>query len=138
MNQRFEALGMEMKHTMLENGLHIYYIPKPGFSKTFAMLATNFGAVDRTFTMDGVTYHTPAGVAHFLEHKMFEDADGNALQKFGQTGASPNAFTSYAMTAYYFSCTDRIWIFYFGLSLPLTLQRKMCKRKRESLPRKSI
>lgn len=106
MNQRFEALGMEMKHTMLENGLHIYYIPKPGFSKTFAMLATNFGAVDRTFTMDGVTYHTPAGVAHFLEHKMFEDADGNALQKFGQTGASPNAFTSYAMTAYYFSCTD--------------------------------
>ena len=106
MRQRFEALDMEMEHTVLENGLHIYYIPKQGFSKTFAMLATNFGAVDRTFTMDGVTYDTPAGVAHFLEHKMFEDADGNALQKFGQTGASPNAFTSYAMTAYYFSCTD--------------------------------
>ncbi len=106
MKQQFEAFGMEMQHTVLGNGLQVFYIPKPEFSKTFAMLATNFGAIDRTFTMDGVTYDTPAGVAHFLEHKMFEDADGNALQKFGQTGASPNAFTSYAMTAYYFSCTD--------------------------------
>lgn len=49
----------------------------------------------------------PAGVAHFLEHKMFEDEDGNALQKFACTGASPNAFTSHTMTAYHFSCTDR-------------------------------
>lgn len=106
MKRQFEAFDMEMQHTVLENGLQVFYIPKPGFSKTFAMLGANFGAVDRTFTMDGVQYDTPAGVAHFLEHKMFEDADGNALQKFGQTGASPNAFTSYAMTAYYFSCTD--------------------------------
>ena len=106
MKQQFETLDMEMQHTVLENGLQVCYIPKPGFSKTFAMLATNFGAIDRTFTMDGVQYNTPAGVAHFLEHKMFEDVDGNALQKFGQTGASPNAFTSYAMTAYYFSCTN--------------------------------
>ena len=55
----------------------------------------------------GRRYDTPAGVAHFLEHKMFEDKDGNALQKFARTGASPNAFTSHAMTAYHFSCTDR-------------------------------
>lgn len=97
---------MDMQQTVLDNGLKIYYIPKPGFSKTFAMLATNFGSVDASFTLDGVRYDTPAGVAHFLEHKMFEDEDGNALQKFGKTGASPNAFTSHSMTAYHFSCTD--------------------------------
>lgn len=107
MKQQFERFGMEMESAVLENGLKVYYIPKTGFSKTFAMLATDFGAIDRAFTMNGVRYDTPAGVAHFLEHKMFEDADGNALQKFGRTGASPNAFTSYSMTAYHFSCTDR-------------------------------
>ena len=64
--------------------------------------------MDASFTLDGVRYDMPAGVAHFLEHKMFEDADGNALQKFGATGASPNAFTSHTMTAYHFSCTDRL------------------------------
>lgn len=106
MKQRFERFDMEMQSVALENGLKVCYIPKQGFSKTFAMLATNFGAIDRAFTMEGVRYDTPAGVAHFLEHKMFEDADGNALQKFGKTGASPNAFTSYSMTAYHFSCTD--------------------------------
>lgn len=102
-----ERLHMDMQYTTLDNGLKIYYIPKPGFSKTFAMLATNFGSVDASFTLDGTRCDTPAGVAHFLEHKMFEDEDGNALQKFGQTGASPNAFTSHTMTAYHFSCTDR-------------------------------
>lgn len=102
-----ERLHMDMYQTVLDNGLKIFYIPKPGFSKTFAVLATDFGSVDASFTLDGVRYDTPAGVAHFLEHKMFEDADGNALQKFGATGASPNAFTSHSMTAYYFSCTER-------------------------------
>jgi len=61
-----ERLHMDMQQTVLDNGLKIYYIPKPGFSKTFAMLATNFGSVDASFTLDGVRYDTPAGVAHFL------------------------------------------------------------------------
>lgn len=91
----------------LTNGLRIFYFPKPGFSKTFAVLATDFGSVDESFTLDGVRYDTPTGVAHFLEHKMFEDIDGNALQKFAATGASPNAFTSHTMTAYHFACTDQ-------------------------------
>ena len=107
MTHTFERLNASMEETTLENGLRICYFPKPGFSKTFALLATNFGSVDASFTLDGVRYDTPAGVAHFLEHKMFEDADGNALQKFSATGASPNAFTSHTMTAYHFSCTDR-------------------------------
>ena len=108
MMRQSDRLGLVMQQAQLANGLKIYYIPRPGFSKTFAMLATNFGSVDASFTLDGVRYDMPAGVAHFLEHKMFEDADGNALQKFGATGASPNAFTSHTMTAYHFSCTDRL------------------------------
>lgn len=106
MSLSYAKLGESMQMKTLSNGLTICYLPKKGFSKTFAMLTTNFGSVDASFTLDGVRYDTPAGVAHFLEHKMFEDEDGNALQKFAVTGASPNAFTSQTMTAYHFSCTE--------------------------------
>ena len=107
MTTNYPALRERMQTRTLENGLRICYLPKEGFSKTFAILATDFGSVDASFTFEGKRYDTPAGVAHFLEHKMFEDEDGNALQKFARTGASPNAFTSHTMTAYHFSCTDR-------------------------------
>ncbi len=106
----FYKIGEQMYSHVLSNGLKMYYIPKTNFSKTFAMLATNFGSADQKFQMqNGEILNTPAGVAHFLEHKMFEDEDGNALQKFAKTGASPNAFTSRNMTAYYFSCTDNLY-----------------------------
>lgn len=107
MSKVWTALRERMEERTLENGLRVCYLPKEGFSKTFAILATNFGSVDASFTIDGERHDTPAGVAHFLEHKMFEDEDGNALQKFARTGANPNAFTSHTMTAYHFSCTDR-------------------------------
>ena len=94
MIRQYDRIRESMQTAQLDNGLRICYIPKTDFSKTFAMLATDFGSVDASFTLDGIRYDTPAGVAHFLEHKMFEDEDGNALQKFGVTGASPNAFTS--------------------------------------------
>ncbi|MFQ6841103.1 MAG: insulinase family protein, partial [Agathobaculum sp.] len=105
MIKNYSALGERMEMRTLDNGLRVCYLPKEGFSKTFAILATDFGSVDASFTFEGKRYDTPAGVAHFLEHKMFEDKDGNALQKFARTGASPNAFTSHTMTAYHFSCT---------------------------------
>lgn len=109
-HQKFENIGEQMYSHVLENGLKIFYIPKPEFSKTFAMLATNFGSADQRFQMqNGEVIDTPAGIAHFLEHKMFEDEDGNALQKFAKTGASPNAFTSRNMTAYHFSCTQKFY-----------------------------
>ena len=107
MSKQYALLHEQIQCRTLENGLRVAYIPKEGFSKTFAVLATDFGSVDASFTLDGKRYDTPAGVAHFLEHKMFEDKDGNALQKFSVTGASPNAFTSQTMTAYHFSCTER-------------------------------
>lgn len=107
MSVNYTALRERMELHTLNNGLRICWIPKEGFSKTFAILATRYGSVDQSFSLDGKRYDTPAGVAHFLEHKMFEDEDGNALQKFAKTGASPNAFTSQVMTAYHFSCTNR-------------------------------
>ncbi|MDR0381388.1 MAG: insulinase family protein [Oscillospiraceae bacterium] len=89
-------------------GLPIFIVPKPGYRKTYAMLAVQYGSVDTRFAVDGAWRDTPAGVAHFLEHKMFDMPDGeDALQAFARAGASPNAFTSHAMTAYHFACTDR-------------------------------
>lgn len=108
MSINYTALRERMELHTLDNGLRICWLPKEGFSKTFAILATQYGSVDQSFSLDRKRYDTPAGVAHFLEHKMFEDKDGNALQKFSETGASPNAFTSQVMTAYHFSCTNRL------------------------------
>jgi len=108
MSVNYTALRERMELSTLDNGLRICWIPKEGFSKTFAILATQYGSVDQSFSLDGKRYDTPAGVAHFLEHKMFEEQDGNALQKFSKIGSSPNAFTSQVMTAYHFSCTNRL------------------------------
>jgi len=102
----YGELNEVMQHTVLENGLNIYVFPKKGYHKYFAMYAADYGSVDSHFSIDGKEYKMPAGIAHFLEHKMFEQKDQNALQKFAATGASPNAFTSQTMTAYHFECTD--------------------------------
>jgi predicted Zn-dependent peptidase len=63
--------------------------------------------MDVRFQLDGQWHDTPEGVAHFLEHKMFDTEDGNALQDLAAAGASPNAFTSNAITGYYFECTEK-------------------------------
>jgi len=91
----------------LENGLAVYVIPKKGFFKSTAVFATKYGGSDRRFKLGGEWHDTPAGVAHFLEHKMFAKKDVNVMQQFSALGASPNAFTSSGMTAYHFECTDR-------------------------------
>ena len=89
-----------------KNGLRIRVLPKKGFSGFYAVFATDYGGTYRRFTLDGVAYDTPAGVAHYLEHKMFDLPDGdNALTLLTQNGADPNAFTSSDVTAYYFHCT---------------------------------
>lgn len=108
MIQKYDRVRETMLSHTLPNGLRVCFVPKEGFSKTFALLATDFGSVDAHFTLeDGTRVCVPAGIAHFLEHKMFENEDGNTLQKFAATGAAPNAFTSHNMTAYHFSCTER-------------------------------
>lgn len=103
----FPKLEMTVFADTLPNGLRIRVIPRPGFEKKYAFFATHYGSMDTTFTLDGVPMRSADGVAHYLEHKMFDTKDGNAMQAFSATGASPNAFTGYHMTAYHFACTDR-------------------------------
>ena len=90
----------------LPNGLTVMVVPKPGFTRKIAYFVTNYGSVHTAFSLDGKHHTTPAGVAHYLEHKMFDLPDRDVTAEFAALGVFPNAFTSYGMTAYYFSCTD--------------------------------
>ncbi len=105
-------LGEEMQFVRHKSGLDVYVFPKKGFSKYYAIYGTRYGSINRSFTVPGEDsmLTVPDGIAHYLEHKMFEEQDGsNAFDRFAQTGASSNAFTSFNLTAYLFSCTDRFY-----------------------------
>ena len=104
--QNYSALNEAIFWDKLPNGLSVAVIPRPGFSKKLAYFVTDFGAIHTEFTLNGQPYSTPAGIAHFLEHKMFDLPDRDVMGEFAKLGASPNAFTSYDLTAYYFSCTE--------------------------------
>ena len=85
----------------------MFVFPKPEFQKGYAFFATNYGGMDMRFCLNGEWHNTPAGVAHYLEHKMFDTQQGNALQDLAANGASPNAFTSNDITGYYFDSTEK-------------------------------
>lgn len=104
---RYDRIDETLVAETLPNGLQIRIVPKPAFSKTFAMFATNYGGADRRFKFAGNWIDTPAGVAHYLEHKMFDMPEGNALNILSARGANVNAFTSSGMTAYHFESTTR-------------------------------
>lgn len=106
MLREYPSLGERVYEKELSNGLLIRVVRKPGFSKAHAFLAVDYGSMDTTFSKCGATYSSPLGVAHYLEHKMFDMPDGNVMQLFSQYGGNPNAFTSYDITAYYVECTD--------------------------------
>ncbi len=91
---------------VLENGLTVRVLPKPDFDRFYAVLAVNYGALDTEYLQNGTLVRTPAGVAHYLEHKMFDLPDGSAMQGFTRYGGNPNAFTGYEMTAYYVQSTE--------------------------------
>ncbi len=103
----YKKLNETLYSSRLPNGLAIHVLKKTGFRKCFAAFAADYGGADRRFVLDGKLHDTPAGVAHYLEHKMFDTADGNALVRLEANGASPNAFTSDTMTLYHFECTSR-------------------------------
>ncbi len=91
----------------LENGLTVAVVPRTGFTKKLAYFVTDYGSIHTDFELDGKPHHAPAGVAHFLEHKMFDlPGDRDVSAEFAAMGAMTNAFTSYDMTAYYFSTTE--------------------------------
>lgn len=106
----FKQLEETLYHEQMSNGLNVYILPKKGFSKTFVTFTTNYGSIDREFIPLGKKEPVvvPDGIAHFLEHKMFEKEEGDVFQKFSEKGASANAFTSFTRTSYLFSSTDYV------------------------------
>lgn len=104
--KEFPKLGEHYFEQRLANGLLVRVVEKPGFAKRYAFAAVDYGSNDTAFTRDGVRYQTPQGVAHYLEHKMFDLPDGNAMQAFAKYAGANNAFTSYTMTAYYVECSE--------------------------------
>lgn len=106
--RRSDWLGEAVHGARLSNGLPVFVLPKAGFLKKHAMLATRYGSTDNEFQAPGeaAPAAVPPGIAHFLEHKLFEEEGGTAFDRFSKNGAYCNAFTSYTTTAYVFSCTD--------------------------------
>ena len=90
----------------LPNGLTVAVVPRQGFTRKMAYFVTGFGSLYRQFALEGKACEAPMGVAHFLEHKLFDMPGRDISAEFAQLGASVNAFTGYDMTAYYFSCTE--------------------------------
>lgn len=93
----------------LPSGLRVGVLPRPGWRKTTAQVAVRYGANDLRFVPPGGAelVETPAGIAHFLEHKLFESEAGDAMSQFAALGADCNAYTGKAQTVYYFTATDR-------------------------------
>jgi predicted Zn-dependent peptidase len=106
----FEQLQEEMFYEKLGNGLDVYLLPKKGFNKTYATFTTKYGSIDNHFLPPDKdeSVKVPDGIAHFLEHKLFEKEDGDVFQQFSKQGASANAFTSFTRTAYLFSSTSNV------------------------------
>ncbi|WP_080846385.1 EF-P 5-aminopentanol modification-associated protein YfmH [Cytobacillus gottheilii] len=106
----FNQLQEDLYYEKQSNGLDVYILPKKGFNKTFATFTTKYGSIDNHFLPLGKDEYVkvPDGIAHFLEHKLFEKEDGDVFQQFSRQGASANAFTSFTRTAYLFSSTSNV------------------------------
>ena len=101
----YPELDETMYRQTLSGGLTVCVVPRKGFTRSLAYFVTDYGSVHTRYRFAGKDYRSPAGVAHYLEHKMFDLPDRDVSAEFARLGASTNAFTSYDMTAYYFSCT---------------------------------
>ena len=116
MLKEYPRLDTRLFRCQLENGLQILIDRRPGFTKTLAYFATGYGSVHNRFTLEGQAHTVPGGIAHFLEHKLFELPDTDVTARFSALGTHVNAFTSYDMTAYYVLCSGH---FYESLQLLL-------------------
>jgi len=103
------------------SALTILLYPMPGFNSNYAIFGTKYGSVDNAYlNKNGNRVDLPEGIAHFLEHKLFESEDGDAFAKYAKTGAYSNAYTSFDRTCYLFSCSNR---FYDNLKILLDFVR---------------
>lgn len=114
----FESeIGESYVKATLDNGLKVFILEKPQYKSAYALFGTKYGSIDTVFNVNGKETAVPEGIAHFLEHKLFESEDGDAFTKFAKTGAYANAFTSFDKTCYLFSCSDK---FYENLDILLS------------------
>lgn len=105
----YDTLKETTYFEVLPNGLTVYLLPKPGYAKTYAMFSTRYGSIDNHFNIEGqAEIQVVDGIAHFLEHKLFEEPEGDVFMKFATQGASANAFTSHTRTSYLFSATGEV------------------------------
>jgi len=111
-----KKLNEEVSLKELDNGLKVFFMPKKDYMKQYAIFATRYGSNDNKFIPIGENgpVEMPEGIAHFLEHKMFEEPEGNIFNEFSKLGSYVNAYTNFNQTAYLFSCTDK---FYENLEL---------------------
>ena len=124
---RFPQLDETVCMDTLSNGLRVCVLPRPGFSRRLAYFVTDFGAIHTSFMLEDQEIQTPAGIAHFLEHKMFDLPGGRDVSaELAALGAGTNAFTSHDMTAYYISCTEN-----FEEALRLLLEFVSTRRSSE-------
>ena len=109
--EKTNQIGEKYYYAKHKSGLDVYVIPKD-FASSYAVFATKYGAIDNCFEIEGEgkLHEVPDGIAHYLEHKMFENEDGvDTFSRFAQYGANANAFTTPTMTAYLFSCTNNLY-----------------------------
>lgn len=95
-------------HVKHRSGLDIYISEMPGFSSVEALFGTKYGSINTMFKMREDTEYTvvPEGIAHYLEHKLFENEDCDVFELYAKTGASGNAYTSFDKTCYLFNCSQ--------------------------------
>lgn len=118
LKQYFESdFGESYVRAEHSSGLTVYILEKPQYNSAYAIFGTKYGSIDNCFSVDGEKCEVPEGIAHFLEHKLFESEDGDAFTKYAKTGAYANAFTSFDRTCYLFSCSDK---FYENLDILLS------------------
>ncbi len=110
-DHRHDSLLNESVYKIIHSsGLEIQFMPKAGYTKKFAYFATRYGAMYNNFELkDGQAVEMPLGIAHFLEHKIFEESDGDIFDKFSRLGANVNAYTNFNSTAYMFSTVDNFY-----------------------------
>src|SRR5690625_231482 len=108
--QTYSHINETVYSKKMTNGLTVILLPRKEMSKTYGLFTTNYGSIDQSFVPIGKkeTITVPEGIAHFLEHKLFEKEDRDVFADFGKQGASPNAYTSFTKTAYLFSATNNI------------------------------
>ncbi len=113
-SERLREKYYEIEHS---SGLRIFVLPKEGYRSTYAIIGTPFGSINTQFELKEGKVTVPDGIAHYLEHKLFESEDGDAFSKYAETGANANAYTSFDKTCYLFNCTEQ-----FSKSLSILLE----------------